>query len=174
MVGIGVVRGRAGVRGDLVVASSRGPMVNASRTRQRTRASSASSGGRSITALVDPRRRWLIPNGRAGSSQPDRSSREPRRWARRSADAQPVDRPIRRDQGTGVAVRQKSEICRWRERRGSGGALSLPVLGRVGVHDSSQGWCQPPLCAVRSSAAAGPHDPGRTGGPVAASPAAVA
>ena len=106
MVGI-VVRGRAGVRGDLVVAF---PWAHGQRVADQQPPAGRLPRRREDVRprLVDPRRRVVDPE----RPEPEVASLTVEQGAEdagrvEARDAQPVDRPIRRDQGTGVAVRQK-------------------------------------------------------------------
>ncbi len=93
--------------------------------------------------------------------------------------AQPVDRPVRGDKRSGVAVRQERIIGDRRKRRrrggalcralrrglglGAGGGLIGPgplVLRSGGAHDASHGSCQRPTPASSLSAFLGPQEPG--------------
>ena len=60
-------------------------------------------------------------------------------------DAEPVDRPVRRHERTGVAVGEERVVRDRRERRRRGRAL-LPRAWRSldGLHDTTHGPCQPP------------------------------
>jgi hypothetical protein len=75
-------------------------------------------------------------------------------------DAEPIDRSVGRDQGTGVAVGQERIVRNRRERRRGGSALLLCLPRCPRAHCPTHGSCQPPLGAVSSSAADGPHEPG--------------
>ncbi len=78
-------------------------------------------------------------------------------------EAEPVDRPVGRDEGARVAVREERVVRDRRERRGCGGALLRRRVGLRVAHCVTQGPCQRPKPATSSSAPSGPHEPGAYG-----------
>ena len=89
--------------------------------------------------VVDPERRHAEEAGLAV----EQAAEDARRVEAR--DAQPVDRPVGRDQRAGVAVRQERVLRDRRERRGRGRALDAGLGCRLGGgHDATHGPCQRP------------------------------
>ena len=76
-------------------------------------------------------------------------------------DAEPVDRAVGRDQGTGVAVGQERIVRDRRERGGCGRALLGGLPRSVGAHDATQGSCQPPYSRGQLVRRRRPPRPGR-------------
>ncbi len=92
---------------------------------------------------------------RSGMARPERSKPEKARFAVEQAaeharrvearDAEPFDRPVRRQQRAGVTVGEKGVVRDRRKRRQSGHARTSGVCGGGGAaHDATQGACQRP------------------------------
>ena len=163
---LGVVVGRRpGVRGDLVgmVARPHGQRVANDRPAARhlpgrdhhVGAGLVGAGGRMVDAeRAEPEHARLAVEQAAE----DTGRVEARH-------AQPVDRPVRRDQRAGVAVGDERVVGDRRERRRCrralrcGGGSRLLVLGRA--HVGYHGSCQRPWPAISLPAASGPHVPVR-------------
>ena len=164
------VRRRARVRGDLVLTAAR---AHCQRVEHDDPAGRRMPRGykRVRPRLVEPRVRDIDPEGR----KPERAGlpiQQGAEDARRveAGDAQPLDRPVGRDQRAGVAIGEERVVGdRWERRRcgralglGCGGrlAVSLGGLRRLGVglralrrlgglglgraHHAPQGSCQVP------------------------------
>ncbi len=152
------------VCGVIVSSSSRGPIVSASRTTiqpfgvfqvvSRTFVpGDVGARGR----VVDPERREAEEAGLAVEQAAEHARRVEAR------DAEPVDRPVGRDERARVAVGEERVVGDRRERRRRGRALwrsGAGVRGLPVAHATIQGSCQRPCPATSLSASAGPHDPG--------------
>ena len=134
----------------------RGPIVSASRTRTQPDGVFHVVERTFEPGSYDPRGRVVDPEG----PEPEVARLAVEQGAEHAGrveagEAQPVDRPVGRDQGAGVAVGQERVVGDGRERGRRRGALGHRV-----VHDAIHGLCQPPCSAVSRSASAGPQDPG--------------
>ena len=151
-----------------VILSSSSAAAPSSARRGRRPSPTASS--RSSPARSCPARRrapcgWLMPNG-PKRKNPACAVEQAAEHARRveARNAEPVDRPVGRDQRARVAVREERVVRDRRERRGRGGALRR--RGAVAVVRRS---CRDPgsvpaaVAGDEPSAAAGPHEPGAYG-----------
>ena len=177
-----VVRGWPGVRRDLVLARvrphrQRVPHLDPAQRRLPCRQEDVRA------RLVHPRGGWLIPYGASRKYPAWRSSRLPNDARRvERGHAEPVDRPVGRDERAGVAVRRGTRSPRsagtatarprsvalrrrragtcasWRLRRAYAAGLRhflLPV-----AHATIQGPCQRPWPSTSVSASFGPQLPG--------------